>query len=308
MDYDTEVEKDAFDFLLEIEDDIKAAIIAEEDDVSEIQCDESGYGEIRDAFHEQVTDRSYDIEDAAYVIANCSEAETDSGIWEGQDMQGAMQACAAYSYSNDVWAKVVEVYEGLYDEFEPSWIVVDSTGEELETFTDEEAAQEYCDDEENEEAFEVKEGRGNVDELWQDYKDENIESEIETGGSDELAVLRQWVRLSKKASTWGGYPFGSVYIDARCGTGYSMPDVKDFYDFDVIARRKLPSMVGKYGDAINDRIEELEGITRKPYIVTVDLETDTEREIIDGLHEIAGKIQDGYETGYGWMFRNRGKG
>jgi len=308
MDYETEVEKDAYAFLSDIEEDIKEAIINGEDDVSNIRCDISGYGEIQDAFFESVTDRSYTIEDAAFVIANCEDEETDTGLWEGKDMYDAMQTCAAFSYSHDVWAKVVEVYEGLYDEFEPSWIVVDGTGGELETFTDEDAAQEYCDDEANEDAFEVEEGRGNIDELWQEYEADFIAEPVEVGSTEELHVLRQWVRLSKKSGNWSGYPLGSVYIDSRCGTGYSMPEVKDFYDFDIIARQKVPGMVGKYGDAVNERIEELEGITGKEWVVTVELKADQWGEIVTNLHEIAGQIADGHKEGHGWKLRHNRSG
>jgi hypothetical protein len=303
MDYNTEVEKDAYAFLSDIEDDIKAAILNGEEDVSEIECEESGYGDIRDFFHEQITDRSYSIEDAAYVIANCEEEETDSGMWEGQEMYQAMQTCAAFSYGNDVWAKVAEIYEEMFEEFEPDHVVIDEDGNEKARFPEEDDAQGFIDDyapPEDRDVLEIEEGRGNIDEIWQEYEDENVESEIETGGAEELQVLRQWVRLCEKAGMWGGYPFGSVYIDARCGTGYSMPDVKDFTDFDIIARRKLPSMTGSYADAVKARIEELEGNTRKPYRVTVELEGDQWGEIITGLHGIATKIADGHGGGAGW--------
>jgi len=187
--------------------------------------------------------------------------------------------------------------------------VVDGTGEELETFTDEDAAQEYCDDEANEDAFEVEEGRGNIDELWQEYESDFHVEPVGAGSTEELQVLRQWVRLSKKAGTWGGYPLGSVYIDSRCGTGYSMPEVKDFYDFDVIARQNVPGMVGKHGDAINDRIEELEGITGKEWAVTVELKADQWGEIVVKLHEIANQIAGGGHTeGTGWKFEHNRSG
>ena len=44
MDYTRDVEEDAFDFLSDIEADIKAAIINGEEDISAIRCDETGYG------------------------------------------------------------------------------------------------------------------------------------------------------------------------------------------------------------------------------------------------------------------------
>lgn len=302
MDYDTEVEKDAYAFLSDIEDDIKKAILNGEDDISDIECNESGYGYIRDFFHESVTDRSYSIEDAAWVIANCEEEETDSGMWEGQEMHQAMQICAAFSYGNDVWMKVAEIYEEMFDNFEPNYDVKNADDEVIATFTDEDEANDTYD---TTKGYEIEEGRGNIDEIWQEYEDENVESEIETGGAEELQVLRQWIRLCGKAGMWGGYPFGSVYIDARCGTGYSMPDVKDFTDFDIIARRKLPSMTGSYADAVKARIEELEGITGRPYRMAVEIDGDGINEILATLDEIRDGIIGGHTNGYGWNLKHR---
>lgn len=315
MDYKTEVEKEAYDFLLEIEADIKAAIIAEVDDVSEIVCDESGYGEIRDAFFESVTDRAYSIEDAAYVIANCEEQETDTGLWDGQEMHEAMQACAAFSYANDVWAELEEVYERLYDEFVPSWKVIDvlgddaagEDGENIREFEDEDAAQDWIDenDKDGDEGYEVTEGRGNIEEVWSEYESDFNAEPVEVGSDDELYTLKQWVRLAEKAGTWGGYPLGSVYIDARCGTGYSMPDVKDFYDFDVIARQKVPGMVGKYGDAVKVRIEELEGITAPPVKLTVDIGGDTIEDVLNRLQHIRERVSEGDTGSHDWKLTER---
>jgi hypothetical protein len=313
MDYNKDVEEDAFDFLSDIEADIKDAIINGETDISEIVCDKTGYCDIRDAFHEAVVDRSYSIEDAAFVIANCEEEETDTGIWEGQEMHQAMQACAAYSYGNDVWVEVERVYDEMVEEFEPSYIVVDADGNRHpgnpeKDFPEEEDAQNFIRwevEQTDQKGLEVIEGRGNIDKLWQDYKDDNTTQPIETGGRDELFALQRWVKLNAKAGTWGGYPLGSVYIDTRCGIGYSMPDVKDFYDCDRITRLQLPSMTGKYVEAVKERIAELEGTTEKPYKVTVELEAEQWGEIVTGLHEIAGRIADGYETGVGWKLQIR---
>jgi len=316
MNYDTEIENEAYAFLSELEDDIKAAILDEIEDISEIDCSESGYGEIRDAFHEQVVDRAYSIEDAAYVIAECTEEETDTGLWEGREMHEAMQTCAAFSFGNDVWARVEEMYTELYEAFETSYIVVDDDGNrhdgcEDRDFSEEDDAEGYIANEvepEDREGLEVIEGRGNVDELWQEYEAENTESTVATGGEEELQVLRQWVRLNMKAGEWGGYPLGSVYIDARCAPGYSMPDVKDFYDYDVVARHKVPSMVGKYGDAVKERIAELEGSTGAPVTLTVTLEGDTKDEITARLQHIGVRIGEGDTGSHDWKLTKRNEG
>lgn len=309
MDYNQDVTEDAFNFLSEIEEDIKNAIVSGEEEVEEIVCDESGYGEIRDAFHEQVTDRAYSIEDAAYVIANCEEEETDTGMWEGLEMHEAMQRCAAFSYANDVWAEIKSQYEGLLCEFEASWKVVDALGGDVGEFTEDGDAEDWIteNDEDGEEGYEVKEGRGNIDEVWQDWVNDNTVSEIETGGKDELFALQRWVKLNAKSGMWGGYPLGGVYIDARCGTGYSMPDVKDFYDQDRITRLQLPSMKGKYLDVVKERIEELEGITT-PVTLTVELNGDTADEIITRLQHIGERISEGDTASYDWKLTKRGDG
>ena len=316
MEYQNDVNTDAFDFLDEIEADIKEAIINGEEDVSEIRCDETGYGYIQDYFHESVIDRSYSIEDAAFVIANCENEETDTGIWEGLEMHEAMQACAAYSYGNDVWEEVRDQYEGLADEYEPSWKVVDGVGDDVRNgedaaeFDDEDDAENWIteNDADGEEGYEVVEGRGNIDEVWQQWAAGYTVDEIETGGMDELFVLKRWVLMAERAGTWGGYPLGSVYIDARCGTGYSMPDVKDFYDYDVIARHKLPSMTGNYVDAVKERIAELEGVTAAPVRLTVTLEGDTGEEIIARLQHIGERISKGDTESHDWKLTTRREG
>ena len=310
MDYKHDVNTDAYDFLNEIEADIKEAIINGEEDISEIDCSESGYGEIRDYFHEAVVDRSYSIEDAAFVIANCENQETDTGLWEGRDMEEAMQVCAAYSYGADVWEEAERIYDELRDEFEPSWKVVDDAGDDVKEFDDEDDANDWMNDNDIHDGagFEVTEGRGNIDELWKNYEADNTVDEIETGGMDELFVLKRWAKMAEKSCTWGGYQWGSVYIDARCGTGYSMPDVRDFYEYDMIARHKLPSMTGKYIDAVKERIADLEGKTAAPVRLEITLEGNTEDEITARLQHISARIGEGDTGSYDWKLTTRREG
>lgn len=306
MDYTRDVEKAAFDFLSDIEADVKAAIISGEEDISEITCEESGYGEIRGFFHESVVDQSYSIEDAAFVIANCENEETDTGMWEGLEMDEAMQRCAAFSYGNDVWAEVESQYEGLLGEFEPSYLVVDEDDNTVKEFTEDGDAEDWIESQPGGvRGLWVKEGRGNIDKVWQDWEDDNTTQPIETGGRDELFVLKRWMKLNARAGDWGGYPLGSVYIDERCGTGYSMPDVRDFYDYDVIARHKLPSMVGKYSTAVQVRIDELEDTTGAPVRLTVELEGNNEAEIITRLQHIIERINKFDTESHDWKMIKR---
>ena len=310
MDYQKDIKDDAFSFLSDIIEDVKQAIIDDEEDISEIDCDISGYGDIRDAFNESVTDRAYTIEDAAYIIANCEDEETDTGLWGGCDMHRAIQTCAAYSYANDVWAEVVKQYDAMYEEFEPSWKVIDVTGEEIETFEDEDAAQEWIDknDPKDEEGYEITEGRGNIDQILQERTDENTIKPIEIGGTDELFVLKRWVKLAGNAGAWGGYPMGGVYIDSRCGVGYSMPNVKDFYEYDRIASSKVPSMVGKWSEAVKERISELEGKTAAAVRLTVEIEGNNKDEIITRLQHIGERIGEGDTESHDWKMTTHKEG
>jgi len=308
--YAKDIKKAAFEFISEIEPDIKKAIIDGEECIDDLYLDESGYGDIREYFTTEVTDQGCTLEDAAYIIANCNEKETDDGLWYNSDIEDAIRICAAYSRSNDVWAEVTSQYEALCDMFEPSWIVIDADGNEVETFSDEDEAEDSVkrNDPNGELGLEVTEGRGNIDEIWSEYISEHTVEPIETGGADELFVLKQWVNLAENAGTWGGYPLGSVYIDARCGIGYSMPNIKQFYDYDCEARLKLPSMVGKYIDDVKKRIIELEKALKKEWAVTVELEADQWGEIVTKLHEIARQIADGRNEGTGWVFTHNRRG
>lgn len=38
---------------------------------------------------------------------------------------------------------------------------------------------------------------------------------------------------------------GMSYIDARCGSGHGMPDIKNFVDCDHELARKIPALAGK---------------------------------------------------------------
>lgn len=305
--YKEDIKKCAFEFLSELKADIQKAIIDGEDCIDDLYLDESGYGDIRDYFTTEVTDQPISIEDAAYIIANCDERETDSGLWHGSDIEDAIRICAAYSRSNDVWAEITRQYEALCDAFEPSWMVIDADGNEVETFDNEDEAEDSVkmNDPDGELGLEATAGRGNIDEIWSEYVSEYTIKPIETGGAEEIAVLRKWVELAEDAGTWGGYPFGSVYIDARCGIGYSMPNVKRFYEYDHEARLKLPGMMGKYITDVKKRIAELEAMAKKEWSIKVDIEADQWGEIVTELHEIANQIAGGGQTkGTGWKFEH----
>jgi hypothetical protein len=235
MDYDKDVENDAVNFIEEHEDEIKEAIA----DQKEFDGVGTRYGDIRDAFHEAVIDVAYSPSDAVYILESCENEETDSGLWEGKDWRDELSAIAAYSFGNDVWFKCEEIYKELKErvseliyEFEDD---LDGSKEEF--------------DEAREEAA--------ITQAWKEFVAEHTTKSIEKDSEEERELLQRWLALSKDASWWAGYPIGSSYIDARCGTGHGMPDVKDFVDFDHEIAQKLPWMQGKRKDDVEMRLDEL---------------------------------------------------
>lgn len=62
-------------------------------------------------WHENVVDRSYSTDDAAFIIANSDNVETDSGLVEGADHDEAQTTIAAYTFSNDVRGEVDRIFD-----------------------------------------------------------------------------------------------------------------------------------------------------------------------------------------------------
>lgn len=62
--------------------------------------------------HENHTDKSYSLQEAAAVLDDLGEyEETDSGLWEGLDAKATISAMAAYTYANAVmamWQRLIE--------------------------------------------------------------------------------------------------------------------------------------------------------------------------------------------------------
>lgn len=210
MNYLKDVLGDAVSFLQDHEEAIKDAIVDDLDfDRNDINC-------LDEDFHLDITDRAYTLSDAAYIIENCENEETDSGLWENQQPEDAIKTKAAFSFSMDVWLKCEELYQEIqvrYDEIEEEG---------------------------------TPEG-GMVDLAWQEFEEKYIKVETYVLGSpDEERTLKRWLDLNANAGIWSGSPFGSSYIDTRCGSGHGMPVIKDFVDFDNQAAAKLPHLKGKY--------------------------------------------------------------
>jgi len=222
MDYQKDIEEDVKDFIANQEEMIKEAIIEGSDwDLNDIRG-------LDEAFHEDITDRVYTPEDAVYILENCENEESDSGIWEGlNNWRDELSARAAYSYSNDVWFALEEQYNELKEEFDRQW-------------------------------SEVPEPSQNAEEDWEEKAKESIASQIIkdylnqfridpiTDRKEQIRLIERYIELGKGASWWEGYPVGGSYIDSRCGTGHGMPDIKDYVDFDHEIAHKIPAISGKY--------------------------------------------------------------
>lgn len=233
--YHEDVRNDATEFLLEHEEMIVAAIEAGAD------WDYNDIDDLDEEWHNDIVDRAYSLSDAVFVLENCDNQETDSGLWEGKSAEEAIPIQAAYSYSNDVWFEAKGLYEGIKERFE------ELMGEQ-------------------EEPDEGALANPLAKQAFEEFRKEEEEEQnppVEQGSDDEISLIRRWLRLNEQAGgLWGGYPAGSSYIDARCGTGQGMPEVKGFVDFDHEFARRVPWLAGKYKRDVQARLDCLIDKTR----------------------------------------------
>lgn len=238
VDYDDEVLKDSVGFLIDHEEMIVKALAKGADfDYNEID-------DLDSAWHENIVDRGYTSEDAAFVLANCKEEETDSGLWEGKDAKDALQCQAAYSYGNDCWWKTTELYDAMKERFES--LINDQDHDKDRDEPGVRAA-------EAQQVFDVFRDEYNTD-----------LSPVEKGSEEEKSLVGQWLRMAYDAGGfWSGYPVGSAYIDARCGVGFGMPDVYDFVQFDHLLAKRVPWLDGKRREEVRARRDILLESERK---------------------------------------------
>lgn len=71
-----------------------------------------------DAWHHEChVDKWYSLHDAAAVLDQLDEfEETDSGLWEGQDMKEALSTCAAFTYGNAVYSEWTDLIKRINKE------------------------------------------------------------------------------------------------------------------------------------------------------------------------------------------------
>jgi len=228
VNYQADVKKEAKSFLQNHEDDVKQAIKDGEDWSYNLDFMDS-------SFHSEIVDQSYSLEDAAFIVENSDNTEEDSGLWEGQQPRDAIVTQAAYSFGNDVYTECERIYDEMKQEFE------DSKLEE--------------DDEKNENVDVDEENDKILTQIFNETATDKLQA-VAKGSEDEQELIEKWLRLNANAGMWSGYPVGSSYIDARCGSGHSMPDIKDYVDFDHEFAQQVPHLSGKYKDAVKTYYEE----------------------------------------------------
>lgn len=250
VDYQKDVEEDAVALILDNEDMFKQAI---KDDVD---FDRNDIDDLDQVFHESITDRGYTPEDAIFILENCENEETDSGIWDGcEDYREELSARAAYSYANDVWFKGEELYNELKTFYADAYEAMQEQHKEDPEPKD--------DDEEEDQEDKIKEEAATeaITEFRNRY-DPKL-APVEEGSEEEYELLKEWLSLNSKSGMWGGYPLGGSYIDSRCGTGHGMPDVKDYVDFDRLVAKRVPHLRSKYQGDIKSYFEKLERKLKK---------------------------------------------
>lgn len=239
VDYGDEVRKEAVDFVSEWMDEV----------IEAIQNDESRFldGSMEDTFFEMVTDRSYTLSDAAFVIENSRNVEEDSGLWEGKDPQDAIEIQAAFTYSNDVHCEVEDIYDELKEDYTNNFDrICDDLNEKHKDDVDED-----YDPEEDAMAA----ASDLVREHFENEYANNVQ--VVTDKREQVKMIEYYLRLAEKASMWSGYPVGGSYIDSRCGVGFGMPEIHDYVEYDHKIANAIPELRGMSKNAIADHLESL---------------------------------------------------
>jgi hypothetical protein len=245
VNYGSEVQKEAIDFIDGLMDEFLEAM----------ENDENYFidGNVQDSLFESVTDRSYTLTDAAFVIENSNNPESDSGLWDGKDPAEALETQAAFTFSNDVSSDVEEIYEDVKTQYDEEYQRVYDLLEERHV-GEKDSNPEDDDYDPTDDAREA--AKRFAKEYFDDaYGEGSVVILKETG--DKIRLLERYVRLGDGASMWSGYPCGSSYIDSRCGVGYGMPEIHDYVECDHEVARAIPEARGKNQHEIKKYLEEL---------------------------------------------------
>jgi hypothetical protein len=244
VDYESEVRKEAVDFIEEVMDDVVEALRNGDDYLLD--------RDVEDRFFECVTDRSYTLSDAAFVIDNSNNVETDSGLWEGKDPQDAIETQAAFTFSNDVHAEVEEIYEDLKSTYD------DNYGEVYDDLMERHANDVKADpDDDDYDATDDAEEA--AVKFMQEYFEEEYGNSVSvvTDKKEQIFMIERYLTMADNASMWGGYPVGGSYIDSRCGVGFGMPNIHDYVEYDHKIARAIPEIRGKYKEDVKKYLSEI---------------------------------------------------
>jgi len=227
VNYEADIEKEAKEFFQDtFEEQTKQAIKDGSDwDYNEIE-------DLDSYWHGTIVDRAYSAEDAVFILDNCENEETDSGLWESLGWREQLSARAAYSFGHDVWFKCEEIYKEMKADYETQ---IDELDEDAKDYD--------------------KKAEVLLNEIFEEYTSTKLEP-VTKGSQDEKYLIERWISLNERAGMRGGYPVGSSYIDARCGTGHGQPDAKDYVDFDHEFAQQVPHLSGKNRSAVKEYYEK----------------------------------------------------
>lgn len=235
--YSDEVRKEAVDFVEEMMDEFITAMQNEDDYFFD--------NDVEDRFFECVCDRAYTLSDAAFVIENSDNVETDSGLWDGKEPAEALETQAAFTFSNDVHSEVEEIYEAVKSEYDLHYQIIYD-----------ELADKHSDDDDYDPTEDAMEAASLVaKEYFEETYGDGVE--VVTGIGDRIRMIERYLALGDRASLWDGYPCGGSYIDSRCGVGFGMPEIHDYVEFDHMIAKAIPEIYGKGKSEIKKYLEEL---------------------------------------------------
>lgn len=230
-DYWDGVDSEAFDFVLDSEDEIKEFL-------------ESGDGnpEYRfgrdDSFHEQIIDQIYSLNEAIDVINHTHNEETDTGLWDGQQPEQALCSKAAWSHGQDVWEKCGEYYVEIRNLYDLAKEQIDNMVLDL----DDEI--ENCENEKEKESMEMLHDlfNENIEEVvfmltWTGFRNNEGAINIYTKGSnEEIKILNRWLTLYKD-NHMTGFVVGMDYLDyIKNEIHPKFYNIKTFliYDYEIV--------------------------------------------------------------------------
>jgi hypothetical protein len=131
--YTTQADEDAKNLITEYFLDEKVKMLIDDGEASDDMYNDYANGD--SIFHETIVDRYYSTDEAIKLLNDLyKHVEEDSGIWEGLDWEEALQAKAAYTYGNAVYAEWDELIEAINNEIVIEEIELNCTNEILKKY------------------------------------------------------------------------------------------------------------------------------------------------------------------------------